>query len=96
MPLRSSLIVCRSQGSLAQYRQARPCSGSVAARASPKGSLVVMIEDNGGGISQHRRASGHGLANMRNRLQHVGGIFEQASEVGRGTKVRLVLPLKDA
>jgi signal transduction histidine kinase len=31
---------------------------------------------------------------MRDRLKYVGGTFEQQSEVGLGTSVRLVLPLK--
>jgi signal transduction histidine kinase len=30
---------------------------------------------------------------MRKRLNHIGGTFEQQSEVGLGTSVRLVLPL---
>jgi signal transduction histidine kinase len=59
------------------------------------GALVLVIEDNGRGIDKRSvsATAGHGLANMRNRLKYVGGIFEQKSEIGLGTSVRLVLPL---
>jgi signal transduction histidine kinase len=59
------------------------------------GALILVIEDNGKGISESAASviTGHGLANMRNRLKYVGGTFEQKSEVGLGTTVRLVLPL---
>jgi signal transduction histidine kinase len=59
------------------------------------GQLILIIEDNGKGISERAVsvATGHGLANMQNRLKYVGGTFEQKSEVGLGTSVRLVLPL---
>ena len=57
--------------------------------------MVLVIQDNGKGIDKRSvsAATGHGLANMRNRLKYVGGIFEQTSEIGLGTSVRLVLPL---
>ena len=59
------------------------------------GALVLVIEDNGKGIDERAISvtTGHGLANMRNRLKYVGGTFEQKSEIGRGTTVRLMLPL---
>jgi signal transduction histidine kinase len=61
-----------------------------------EGALVLVIEDNGKGFREPVGTvkTGHGLENMRNRLNHVGGTFEQQSEVGLGTNVRLVLPLK--
>jgi signal transduction histidine kinase len=59
------------------------------------GALVLIIEDNGKGIGKGavNAATGHGLANMQNRLKYVGGTFEHKSEVGLGTSVRFVLPL---
>ena len=61
-----------------------------------EGALVLVIEDNGNGFREPVGTvkTGHGLANMRDRLKYVGGTFEQQSEVGLGTSVRLVLPLK--
>lgn len=60
-----------------------------------EGALVLVIEDNGKGFREPVGTvkTGHGLANMRKRLNHIGGTFEQQSEVGLGTSVRLVLPL---
>jgi signal transduction histidine kinase len=59
------------------------------------GSLVLVIEDNGQGMALPgaQAATGNGLKNMHNRLKYVGGMFEQKSEPGVGTTVRLVLPL---
>jgi signal transduction histidine kinase len=61
-----------------------------------QGALALEIEDNGKGLAEHAagRPRGHGLANMQNRLGHVGGTFEQHSRPGLGTLVRLALPLK--
>lgn len=58
-------------------------------------ALVLMIEDNGKGFGEGTVVvtNGHGLANMQNRLKYVGGTFDQKSEVGLGTSVRLKLPL---
>lgn len=59
------------------------------------GALVMVVEDNGNGFSEGDRKvmRGNGLVNMRNRLKYVGGTFEQKSEIGAGTSVRLMLPL---
>jgi signal transduction histidine kinase len=61
------------------------------------GELVVLIEDNGKGMGGSTSAvgAGEGLGNMRNRLDHIGGRFEQESQPGRGTTVRLALPLSE-
>jgi signal transduction histidine kinase len=57
-------------------------------------ALVLVIEDNGKGIGESVKLSiGNGLTNMSNRLKHAGGTFEQKSETGLGTSVRLMLPL---
>jgi signal transduction histidine kinase len=57
-------------------------------------ALVLTIEDNGKGFGDSVVATnGHGLANMQNRLKYVGGTFDQKSDVGLGTSVRLKLPL---
>jgi signal transduction histidine kinase len=58
-------------------------------------ALVLTIEDNGKGFGEGTVGvtNGHGLANMQNRLRHVGGTFAQKSDVGLGTSVRLQLPL---
>jgi signal transduction histidine kinase len=61
-----------------------------------QGALALEIEDNGNGLGPRAETGlrGHGLANMQNRLRHVGGTFEQQSRPGSGTLVRLALPLQ--
>ena len=63
------------------------------------GWLTIVIADNGRGfIATGAPATpgarvGHGLESMKNRLITVGGRCELESEPGRGTTIRLVLPL---
>lgn len=62
------------------------------------------VEDNGRGFSSEgvsrgsldRFASGNGLANMRRRMESIGGRFEMQSAPGSGTRVRFLLPANAA
>ncbi|HYH85345.1 MAG TPA: ATP-binding protein, partial [Pyrinomonadaceae bacterium] len=66
--------------------------------------LVVVVSDDGKGFDVNgasengdgERVSmgGHGLGSMRQRAEKLGGTYEVASEVGRGTKVTLKVPIK--
>jgi signal transduction histidine kinase len=54
----------------------------------------LTIADNGRGwIEAGQTAEMDGLANMRARLQKLGGRFEVHSKTGEGTIVRFELPL---
>jgi signal transduction histidine kinase len=69
-------------------------------------AFTLAVEDNGRGFRteetasdppapgtrQARLLSGHGLANMRSRLQEAGGRCEIQSHYGLGTTVRFVVP----
>ncbi|HEV2438032.1 MAG TPA: sensor histidine kinase, partial [Verrucomicrobiae bacterium] len=56
--------------------------------------LRILIEDNGRGFSPAAGApSGEGLANMRRRLEEIGGRFEFSTQPGAGTTYRFWLPL---
>jgi signal transduction histidine kinase len=71
------------------------------------GSFVLMVEDNGRGFRCDQPASvpapagepaarlltGHGLPNMRSRLEQIGGYCEIQSQYGLGARVRFVAPL---
>lgn len=52
--------------------------------------LQVELADNGVGMqtSTTDAPGGHGLANMRRRLEQIGGRFEISGEAGQGTTVR--------
>jgi signal transduction histidine kinase/ligand-binding sensor domain-containing protein len=57
-----------------------------------EGVLNIQIQDNGRGF-QVVEQSGHGLANLRLRMEEVGGSFKCHSAPGAGTTITLCLPL---
>ena len=61
-----------------------------------QGQLVMSIEDDGKGFDMAARgpAGGLGLLSMKERAAQVGGTATISSQVGHGTKVRVVLPLR--
>jgi len=81
-------------------KHARPTQAIV--RAQKDGSTIrISVEDDGAGFDTARvvRADGtggFGLFNLRERLNYLGGRCEIQSEPGRGTKVVLIVPLKQA
>jgi signal transduction histidine kinase len=60
-----------------------------------QGRLEVVVEDNGRGLPAGQPGPGHdGLANLRSRLQRLGGRFTVESDPGRGTKLCMTLPIQ--
>jgi len=56
--------------------------------------LRVALADDGGGLGSSRPIAGmDGLANMRARMEKIGGRFAIASQAGRGTTLRFYLSL---
>ena len=56
--------------------------------------LRIVVEDNGHGFDTAACAEkGNGLRNLRQRLVNLNGQLELVSQAGRGTSVRLILPL---
>ena len=55
--------------------------------------LCILITDNGSGFDVSGRSNGHGLFNLRNRLEHLHGQCEVESTPGAGTIVSLRVPL---
>lgn len=58
-------------------------------------TLRVEVADNGGGLRTPDAASGahEGIANMRRRMEKLGGQFEIADAPGQGTTVKFLVPL---
>ena len=54
--------------------------------------LLMELTDNGCGF-QPLETPGHGLSNMRTRMEQVGGEFDCVSKPGHGTAIRFRLPL---
>jgi signal transduction histidine kinase len=76
-------VICHSRASKVMLRI-----------AIQNGRLVLEVSDNGRGIGTGGRETGaDGLANMRERLNALGGRCEIHSEPDRGTTVRFEAPL---
>ena len=56
-------------------------------------TLTLRVNDNGCGMSAAARSAGNGLANMRRRLESIGGSCVFESEPGRGTTVVFRTPI---
>lgn len=62
-------------------------------------SIVLMVKDNGRGILSHNesrdeQARKHmGLQNMRTRARLLGGTMELFSQIGKGTKLEIKIPI---
>jgi two-component system sensor histidine kinase DesK len=69
-------------------------ASSAEARVEVKGSeLTLCIADNGkGGVSEE----GNGICGMRERVRALGGTLAFESERGKGTRVRIAVPLTAA
>ena len=56
------------------------------------GSIIVGVADNGQGFNVEKAVNeGHGLANLRERFEQMGGRFECASAPGAGAKIQFRL-----
>jgi signal transduction histidine kinase len=56
------------------------------------GELLLNIQDDGAGFDA-QRVRGLGLLGMEERTRHLGGTFGVDSHAGRGTILKVVLPL---
>jgi two-component system NarL family sensor kinase len=65
---------------------------TVSYAATPR-RLRLEIVDNGRGFAGRPRAGGFGVQGMRERAHAIGGVLRVISAPGRGTQVRLTIPL---
>ncbi|HEX5230285.1 MAG TPA: ATP-binding protein, partial [Bryobacteraceae bacterium] len=56
------------------------------------GEIVLTVQDDGSGFDPER-VRGLGLLGMEERVRHLGGTFQIDSRPGRGTLLRVTLPL---
>jgi signal transduction histidine kinase len=54
--------------------------------------LCILITDNGSGFDPSEPSRGHGMANLRERLEQLHGRCEFESSPGEGTSVSLEVP----
>lgn len=61
-----------------------------------QGKIVLVISDDGhGGAEKAMERGGFGLKNIQNRVVHHGGSFHVHSPEGRGTRIKIHIPLPE-
>jgi len=60
------------------------------------GSLVCVIEDDGSGFAGAALSNGRGLANMRDRVESVGGTLTVGASGAGGARILATLPAEDS
>jgi signal transduction histidine kinase len=85
------LVVREALNNVVRHAQAREVWLRLAAQ---EGRFVVSIEDDGRGLPATEPDPGSdGLANMRQRIESIGGIFTVDSQPAAGTRIKIQLPL---
>ncbi|MEZ5398414.1 MAG: histidine kinase [Bryobacteraceae bacterium] len=74
-------------------RHANASLVQIAVRQEPE-RLMVVVRDNGVGFDPHY-GRGMGIVGMEERVRHLGGVFELQSEPGKGTLLKVELPITD-
>ncbi len=57
-----------------------------------KGKVIEIVDD-GNGFDQTIQAKGSGMTNLKKRMETIGGEFQLTSVVGKGTDIKLLLPI---
>jgi signal transduction histidine kinase len=82
-------VVQEALNNAAQHAQASAAQVYVRQQA---GQILVTVQDDGSGFDP-QRVRGLGLLGMEERARHLGGSFQIDSHPGRGTRLRVTLPL---
>lgn len=82
-------VVQEALNNCAQHAQASAVQVCVRHQA---GQILVTVQDDGSGFDPER-VRGLGLLGMEERARHLGGTFQLDSKPGRGTLLRVTLPL---
>ncbi|WP_026966792.1 sensor histidine kinase [Algoriphagus terrigena] len=56
-------------------------------------SRRIEIQDDGTGFDPSQASTGSGMSNLKKRMETIGGKFYLTSEVGKGTTIKLELPV---
>lgn len=92
---RQVVLLRSTQEALANVRRHAAARQVVVRLGANAHGAAVDIVDDGAGFDAGRQ-QGFGLAGMRRRVEQVGGSVDVDSAPGRGTRVRVRIPLADA
>lgn len=82
-------VVCEALTNIVKHSAARTAGITLSASG---GRLEVLVYDDGVGLAS-ASTNGHGLANLRDRVETLGGRLEVDGESGAGTMVRAEMPI---
>jgi signal transduction histidine kinase len=82
-------VVCEALTNVVKHAAASAASVELSAL---NGHLSIVISDNGTG-TQPTAAGGHGLINLRDRVEALGGSLRVDARAGAGTRVSAELPV---
>jgi signal transduction histidine kinase len=82
------LIFKEAANNMVKYAEADKAYIAVKAR---KGSLKMLIRDNGRGFDPSLESQGNGLKSMKKRAAEIGGHLEIESAPGAGTQIQFQL-----
>jgi signal transduction histidine kinase len=60
---------------------------------SETNEIAIIISDDGTGFDSSKKSSGIGIKNMKLRMEELKGSFDIQSEIGKGTKINLTIPM---
>jgi len=83
-------VMAEACANMARYAHARHAQIRIGRR---RGALVVSVSDDGVGFDPAVHVSGHGLKNLRERAARMAGELHVDSAPGKGTRLRLEVPL---
>ena len=83
-------IVREALSNVGRHAAATTCRVSLRRDGS---SAVIEVDDDGRGFDRESTLSGLGMGNLAERATAIGGTLEVDSEPGRGTTVRVTVPL---
>lgn len=90
---RRNLFLCVKEvlNNTAKYAQ---CSRVEISMEPEPNRIIITVSDNGRGFDiRQTRVFGNGLINLQNRMEQTGGAAYISSEPGKGTTVRLQMPV---
>lgn len=88
-------LVQESLNNVAKHAQAERVEVTLSMAENGRWLHLIIRDDGVGFTPQSTNNHGHGLAQMKTRVQTIGGDFLVESEPGRGTAVSARLPLKE-
>jgi signal transduction histidine kinase len=81
------------QESLTNIQKHAKASQVILTGNSVPDGISLMIADNGKGFDQTLISSGFGLRSMKERVQCLAGDLHLKSEINRGTRIEIFIPI---